>query len=228
MSTISQELVDELLSAGPPLPRPARSPKQSKAHRRREARLRAALCSRVLRQHGYRHAVPLVEAIAEFTAISDKLPWPSQQVLAKLCGVTDRTIRHWLVVCERLGVLQVFRSKPHVKDGGWTRKTNRYLLCDRRAGAQPLATPLRRRQNNPYRKPVSSNASVFEREGVATTGDDPPSSNSNKFVKNKTCSTSPHIPNLPVSPAPPAIERNSVAVSEARKLARELLAATRR
>lgn len=148
--------------------------KQSARHRRNQARLRGAICRKRLHNAGKRHAAPLVDALVIFTAKSEKLPWPSQRVLAKVCGVTDRTIRHWLVICEDLGVIEVFRSRPKPDGaGGWTRQTNRYLLCDRRAKTAPIASPVRRRHRPNHtqkhkRKPISSNPTGFEPSGGAT------------------------------------------------------------
>jgi|GEM_PF-4568587 len=245
MSTIDEQLVRELLSSEP-RPTPARKPKQTKAHRRRQARLRGAKCTQVLRQRGFRHAVPLIEALVEFAAISDKLPYASQVKLAQVCGVDERTVRRWLVICERLGVLEVFRSKPHVKDGSWTRQTNRYLLCDRKAATTAIASPLRRRRrkNMHYRTRVSSNPSGFELAGVATNRDDPLKLDPNKFVERSKDSkgltpqkfpTSNTSPKLISSSSPPnrALQAhhqpqiNSAAVLAARAAARKALRDTK-
>ena len=115
--------------------------------RRTQIATKAAACRRVAIQRGLRHAAVLVDKLAEYAALSDKLPWPSQETLATECGVTDRTIRYWLTALEDLGVIQVYRSKPsRQRDGTWNRQTNRYLLCDHRARATPPTMPLRRRK----------------------------------------------------------------------------------
>jgi len=115
--------------------------------RRNQIVIKAAACRRVAIERGLRHTAVLIDKLAEYASLSDKLPWPSQQTLALECGVTDRTIRYWLTALEELGVVQVYRSKPKRQtDGTWTRQTNRYLLCDRRATSTARSMPLRRRQ----------------------------------------------------------------------------------
>lgn len=224
--TLDEQFVRELLASEPAPPPPAKQPKQSKAHRRREAQLRGAACRRVLNQANMRHCTRLIDALVEYTSISNKLPWPSQKALAKLCGVTDRTIRNWLVICEKLGIIEVFRSKPKFIEGQWKRKTNRYLLCNRRATSIPAATPLRRRHCKHKRKSISSNPSGLELVGVATTGDDPPQHVDDRFSEtqgqNEISSRSKTL-SLPALETNQPLKRNSEAAQAARKLARKLL-----
>ena len=120
---------------------------QSPAHRRREAALRASLCRQVAIRRGYRHVCPLIDLLAEYASLGSRLPFASQQTMATELGVTDRTIRNWLVVLEALAVVEVFRSRPMLRHGRWTRRTNRYLLCDRRAAAAPRLCPVPRRRS---------------------------------------------------------------------------------
>jgi len=118
--------------------------------RRTQIATKAAVCRRVAIQRGYRHTAVLIDKLAEYAALSDKLPWPSQQTLAQECGVCERTIRYWLAALEDFGVVQVYRSNPRRRqDGTWNRQTNRYLLCDRRARAASPTMPVPRRHKKP-------------------------------------------------------------------------------
>lgn len=111
---------------------------------RREAAVRAAVCRSVATRAGYRHVGPLVDKLAELTALGP-LPYCSQTYLARELGVCERTVRYWLAALERLHCVQVYRSKAYSTDGGqsWTRRTNRYRLTDRLARrGQGLALPL--------------------------------------------------------------------------------------
>ncbi len=111
--------------------------------RRREMERRAAICCRRALQRGHRQACALILVLADYGALSDNLPWPSQKTLAHECGVHERTIRRWVIQLEQAGVLQVLRSKPHRRAfGQWSRRTNRYVLCDRKAkGSAPSTKP---------------------------------------------------------------------------------------
>ncbi len=154
--------------------------KQTMRHRRRELALRAATCRNVAASRGYRHVCPLVDVIADYAALSDQLPYPSQKTMAVEAGVTDRTIRNWLVVLETLGIVEVYRSRPRVRDGQWTRPTNRYLLCDRRAGREAPACPIVRRKRTSQPDSLTrGNAFPLthlgtEPLGVGFSADDPP------------------------------------------------------
>ena len=162
----------------------SRSEKQRMRHRRREAQLRAATCRRLVERRGFRHAGPLVSALGEYMALSDQLPYPSQERLAQEIGVTDRTVRNWLVVLEAIGVVTVYRSAPKRQaDGTYLRATNRYLLCDRRAAQAPPVCPLvrRRRRRTLSTTDVSPRGNAFpltptwsESGGVGNHADDPP------------------------------------------------------
>jgi len=111
--------------------------------------LRAAHCQRVADQRGARHTTRLIRALADYGAISDALPFPCQKQLAEDCGVTERTIRNWLAILERLGLVEVYRSHPRRQaDGTYTRRTNRYVLCDRKAQHSAPASPVRRRHRS--------------------------------------------------------------------------------
>lgn len=125
---------------------------------RREAAVRAAVCRGVATRAGYRHVGPLVDKLAQLTALGP-LPYCSQAYLARELGVCERTVRYWLAALERLQCVEVRRSKPYSLDGGtsWTRRTNRYRLTDIRARArQGLALPL------PY---STSRAVRFQHQG---------------------------------------------------------------
>ncbi len=75
------------------------------------------------------HAMPTVNELLYYGALSDELPWPSQATLARKTGRCERTVRRHLALLERLGILAVYRTPPHQKaDGTYTRSTNRYLL----------------------------------------------------------------------------------------------------
>jgi len=121
--------------------------KQTKAHRRREMAMRATLCRQQAIAKGYRHVCPLIDVLADYASLSGRLPWPSQVTMAHEAGVTDRTIRNWLAILEDLGLVAVFRSTPKLIAGQWSRATNRYLLCSRKATAMPRSMPVRRRRN---------------------------------------------------------------------------------
>jgi hypothetical protein len=111
---------------------------------RREAAVRAAVCRGVATRAGYRHVGPLVDKLADLSALGP-IPYASQVYLARELGVCERTVRYWLAALERLHCVEVWRSKAYTPDGGtsWTRRTNRYRLTDYRArGGQGLALPL--------------------------------------------------------------------------------------
>ena len=158
----------------------SRPQRQSPAHRRREAALRASLCRQVAIRRGYRHVCPLIDLLAEYASLGSRLPFASQQTMATELGVTDRTIRNWLVVLEALTVVEVFRSRPMLRHGRWTRRTNRYLLCDRRAAAAPRVCPLPRRrgvrvaETSPTGNEIPLTSTRYEPMGVDPGVDDPP------------------------------------------------------
>ena len=152
---------------------------QTQGHRRREMAVRAAVCRRAAISRGYRYVCPLIDILAEYAMLSDRLPYASQKTMATRAGVTDRTIRNWLVVLEALAIVEVYRSRSRVRDGQWIRKTNRYLLCDRRAARRAPACPIVRRR--PGRTDFSLRGNAFpltpsgkEPQGVSTSVDDPP------------------------------------------------------
>ena len=68
-----------------------------------------------LRHEGHRHIAPLFDALADYGAVSDQLPFPSQERLAHDCGVTARTVRRWLAIAELLGLVVVYRSIPELR-----------------------------------------------------------------------------------------------------------------
>jgi len=88
---------------------------------------------------------PLIDVLADYATVSERLAYPSQVTMAHEAGVTDRTIRNWLAILEGLGLVEVFRSSPRLKEGQWSRQTNRYLICSRKAAGMAWSMPLRRR-----------------------------------------------------------------------------------
>ena len=119
--------------------------RNNRRQRQAAAQRRADLCRKRARQRGYRHLEPLIGVISEYAAISDKLPYPSQETLGRQVGISPRQIRRQLNLLEALGLVVVYRSSPkHTTDGTWTRQTNRYLLCDRRKMAPCCPLPARR------------------------------------------------------------------------------------
>lgn len=75
------------------------------------------------------HAMPTVNELLFYGALSDELPWPSQETLAAKTGRSVRTVRRHIAMLERIGLVLVYRTPPHQKaDGTYTRATNRYLL----------------------------------------------------------------------------------------------------
>lgn len=160
------------------------SGRQARHRRRQQAQLRAGVCRSTAIRRGYRYAAPLIDAIADYMTASDKLPYPSQETLARECGVTPRTIRTWTMLLERIGVLTVFRSNPrHLADGTWTRQTSRYLLADRRALHEGKCSPMVRRRpgravDSSCLSPTGSGLPVTltgsELGGVGSVADDPP------------------------------------------------------
>ena len=166
----------------------SRPTNQTQRHRRREVALRATVCRRAAISRGYRHVCPLIDILAEYAMLSDQLPYASQKTMAIEAGVTDRTIRNWLVVLEALAVVEVYRSRPRVRDGQWTRSTNRYLLCDRRAGRRAPACPIvRRRTVSGADSSTRGNAFPLtllgtEPQGVGQQPDNPP-----RLVSSEVC-----------------------------------------
>lgn len=111
--------------------------RRARLQRRANIRQQCAEFHRVLIAAGLRSCIPLIEVLAEFAEISDRLPYASQETLAERCGVSARTIRRWLKECEQLGLVKVYRSPAqHKGDGTWKRKTNRYLLCTKVASGR--------------------------------------------------------------------------------------------
>ena len=132
---------------------------------------------------GYRQVCPLIDQIADYASLSTKLPYPSQATLAQEIGVSERQVRRWTIALELLGILVVYRSRPiRERDGTYKRQTNRYLLCDRRAGHAPATCPLpRRHRKNPtntqdsptgHQCPLTPHG--VESLGVVTKADGPP------------------------------------------------------
>ncbi len=64
----------------------ARSTSKQMKQRRREVALRAALCRSVVASRGFRHASPLVDALAKYAVVSDKLPYASQKTPCASAG----------------------------------------------------------------------------------------------------------------------------------------------
>ena len=185
---------------------------QTKAHRRREMNLRAARCRQVAISRGYRHATPLLDTLAEFGAISDKLPYASQKTLGAHAGVTDRTIRNWLVILETLDLVIVIRSpaKPTGTAGEWTRQTNRYVLCDRVARRQPPSSPVRRRHRTAETRACSPGGNELPVTSLGLNPDGAERSDLShqslvvtEFIEENVSSTAP----------PPALDGNHVAVT---------------
>ncbi|MCP4968045.1 MAG: hypothetical protein GY926_22775 [bacterium] len=174
---------------------------------------------------GLRHASPLVDALAKYAVVSDKLPYASQKTLANDCGVTDRTVRRWLVVLEALGVVTVYRSTPRLRDGVWSRPTNRYLLADQKAGRLVVGAPscpVRRRHLN-KRTLMSSKPSRYESGvGVRQVTPSPPSTWARA---GETLGSSPPEAARLIN-ASPAIPKPSGAIAPP-EVAKKILAATR-
>jgi DNA-binding transcriptional ArsR family regulator len=134
--------------------------------------LRAAVCRTAAIRRGRRWCCPLIDALADFGAISDALPYPSQVELSRRLGVHERTVRRWLADLEELGLVLVLRSWPvRGEDGRWTRRqSNRYLLTDRKAGAATgLACPLPRRRS-PLLSPTGRGCPVTATESSTSGG----------------------------------------------------------
>lgn len=155
--------------------------------------MRASVCRRAAISRGQRHACPLIDKLAEYAALSDQLPYPSQVTLATEIGVSERQIRRWTIALELIGVIQVFRSNPHKhSDGTFTRCTHRYLLCDRRARYAAATCPVPRRrpkapdsaEPSPTGHPCPVTPTTgYESPGVAVKADDPPGAVSEKSVE---------------------------------------------
>ena len=65
---------------------------------------------------------------------------PRQSWMAGQLGVTDRTIRRWIVELETAaGCVVVTRHRPHHGPGGhWRRRTNSYRPCFREKRPRPI------------------------------------------------------------------------------------------
>lgn len=143
-------------------PKPTR-PQETKQERyqRRTARRRAAVCRQLAIRRGYRHAAPLIDELAYYASLSGRLPYPSQEKLALKLGVTTRTVQNWIYILESIGALIVYRSTPKLRDGCWTRQTNRYQLADITASRAAPSSPIRRRNTgNPRLSPTRNQLRV--------------------------------------------------------------------
>lgn len=146
--------------------------------------LRAALCRRVAISRGCRWACPLIDQLSEYGSISDSLPYPTQIRLAHDLGVTERTVRRWMVALVAVGVLVVIPSPPlrDPETGRWyRRRSHRYVLADRLARRAGPASPLRRRRLKPldsptgHNCPVTTYGKVTNQNGGRSEAADPPS-----------------------------------------------------
>lgn len=106
------------------------------------------LVSTAARRWRLRWAAPTAEAIGDVWRAHPENPmaWPSQQLLARMVGVSERTIRRHIAALKAAGLLMVFPGEwRHGAGGRLTRRTNRYLLCSDRA-KNVFACPLPRRR----------------------------------------------------------------------------------
>lgn len=118
-------------------------------------RARVAPCRRYAEARGLRHTTMVLEIIGEFAGISEALPYPSQETMARRCGVHVRTVRRWLAKLEHVGAITVYRARARRVGGGqYTRQTNRYRLNDVAARQAPEVWPVpRRRRKSPAFSP---------------------------------------------------------------------------